>query len=139
MIADLLKSVHHPSEMLAMVRIKLGTDLPKTYNDKLPILAGRINDKDFCYATLTKVSRSFAVVIEQLPRELKDPVCIFYLVLRGLDSIEDDMTYADNSKIALLRDFHNKLLIDNWSIENVGDAEDYRILLANFGKVINVF
>ncbi len=32
-------------------------------------------------------SRSFAVVIQQLPEQLKDAVCIFYLVLRGLDSV----------------------------------------------------
>jgi hypothetical protein len=32
-------------------------------------------------------SRSFAVVIAQLPEELRDCVCIFYLALRGLDSV----------------------------------------------------
>jgi farnesyl-diphosphate farnesyltransferase len=139
MIADLLKSVHHPSEVLAMVRIMLGTELPKTYSDKLPILANRISEKDFCYATLTKVSRSFAVVIQQLPQELKDPVCIFYLVLRGLDSIEDDMTYPAEQRLPLLRDFHSRLENPHWNIKGVGDSEDYRTLLANFDKVIKVY
>lgn len=49
-----------------------------------------ISDSDFCYAVLNKVSRSFALVIQQLPEVLKDCICIFYLVLRGLDSVEDD-------------------------------------------------
>lgn len=51
-----------------------------------------MDDVSWCYAVLTKVSRSFAVVIQQLPDEMKDAIMIFYLVLRGLDSVEDDMT-----------------------------------------------
>lgn len=97
-----------------------------------------LNDLDYCYATLEKVSRSFSVVIKQLPEELKDAVCIFYLVLRGLDTVEDDTNYPDKDKIILLTHFHENLLIDQWAIENVGDQEDYRILLKHFGKVINV-
>ena len=45
----------------------------------------------YCYSTLEKVSRSFAMVIQQLPENIRDSICIFYLILRGLDSIEDDM------------------------------------------------
>ncbi len=47
--------------------------------------------------SVCQVSRSFAVVIQQLPQELQDPVCIFYLVLRGLDSVEDDMVSHSHS------------------------------------------
>jgi farnesyl-diphosphate farnesyltransferase len=139
MITDILKSVHHPSEVWAMVKIKFGTELPKSYNEKLPVLAERISDRDFCYATLSSVSRSFAVVIQQLPQELKDPVCIFYLVLRGLDSIEDDMTYPAEKRLPLLRTFFTKLNEPKWNIKGVGDSEDYRTLLANFDKVIKVY
>ena len=39
----------------------------------------------------TEVSRSFASVIRQLPAGLATDVLIFYLVLRGLDTVEDDM------------------------------------------------
>jgi farnesyl-diphosphate farnesyltransferase len=49
------------------------------------------------------------------------------------------MNFPDDKKIFLLRNFHNKLLIDNWSLSDVGDTQNYRILLSNFGKVINVF
>ena len=41
--------------------------------------------------TGTQVSRSFAAVIRQLPSELAVDILIFYLVLRALDTIEDDM------------------------------------------------
>jgi farnesyl-diphosphate farnesyltransferase len=35
-------------------------------------------------------------------------VCIFYLVLRGLDTVEDDMAIPDDVKIPLLHCFHEK-------------------------------
>ena len=50
--------------------------------------------------------RSFAVVIQQLPQRLRDAVCVFYLVLRALDTIEDDMAIPEDVKIPLLRTFH---------------------------------
>ncbi|CAF3929536.1 unnamed protein product, partial [Adineta steineri] len=87
--------------------------IKKVSKIELNQLAISLNDIHFCYATLHKVSRSFSVVIEQLPECLKDSICIFYLVLRGLDSTEDDMTYPDEEKILLLRNFHKKILINN--------------------------
>ena len=53
-----------------------------------------IKDEDdkFCDDMLVKVSRSFAAVIRQLPRGLCMDIMIFYLALRALDTIEDDMT-----------------------------------------------
>ena len=35
---------------------------------------------------------SFAAVIKELHPEILMPMCIFYIILRGLDTIEDDMT-----------------------------------------------
>lgn len=52
---------------------------------------------------------SFAIVIQQLPEELRDPVCIFYLVLRALDTVEDDMAVPKEVKIPLLNCFHEKI------------------------------
>ncbi|CAM4814747.1 unnamed protein product [Rotaria magnacalcarata] len=142
-IVDMLKRIAYlfifPTETIAILKIKFGGYIKKMPEMPLDELAHTLNDLDFCYATLNKVSRSFGIVIQQLPQPLKDSICIFYLVLRGLDSIEDDMTYPDDKKIFLLCNFHNNLLIENWSVKNVGDTEDYRILLENFGKVINVF
>jgi farnesyl-diphosphate farnesyltransferase len=47
-------------------------------------------DLIFCEMTLNKVSRSFAAVIAGLHRSLRIPVAIFYLILRALDTIEDE-------------------------------------------------
>lgn len=43
----------------------------------------------FCYGILNDVSRSFAIVIQQLPNPLRDAVCVFYLVLRGMQAFNE--------------------------------------------------
>jgi farnesyl-diphosphate farnesyltransferase len=48
-------------------------------------------DLQFCCESLDNVSRSFAAVIRQLPVSLAVPTCVFYLVLRALDTVEDEM------------------------------------------------
>ena len=70
----------------------------------------------FCYDMLNKVSRSFAVVIQQLPERLRDAICIFYLVLRALDTVEDDMALDDDVKVPLLRSFYEKSRDRSWSM-----------------------
>ncbi|KAF6145413.1 hypothetical protein GIB67_029182 [Kingdonia uniflora] len=42
----------------------------------------------FCYTMLHKVFMSFGLIIQQLGHELRNAVCIFYLVLRILDTVE---------------------------------------------------
>ncbi len=138
MVIDLLKSANKPSELMAILKIKFGDLSIKANDEPLDILARKLGDRAFCYAALNQVSRSFAVVIQQLPYELRDPVCVFYLVLRGLDSVEDDMTYPAEQRLPLLRNFHEKCNQKGCKIEGVGDSADYRVLLANFDKVINV-
>ena len=46
------------------------------------------------------------MVIQQLPDELKDAICVFYLALRALDTIEDDMTIPPKEKVPRLQRFH---------------------------------
>jgi hypothetical protein len=54
-------------------------------------------------------SRSFALVIQQLPNPLRDAICIFYLVLRGLDTVEDDMKIPVAIKVPELLKFHESI------------------------------
>jgi farnesyl-diphosphate farnesyltransferase len=44
-----------------------------------------------------------------LGSELRDAVCLFYLVLRALDTVEDDMSFDAAEKAEVLRQFHEKL------------------------------
>lgn len=138
MLKELLTSATRPREMAALFKVKFVHSVPAP-EEPLDHLAKVLHDREFCYAALVKVSRSFSAVIQQLPQELRDPVCIFYLVLRGLDSVEDDMTTDEEERLELLRSFSQKCYDAEWNIKGVGDSFDYRVLLENFDKVNRVF
>lgn len=78
-------------------------------------------------------------MIKELHPELLVPVCLFYLILRGLDTIEDDMTIRLEEKDPLLRNFHNILEQDGWSYEGNHVKEKDRDLLVQFNVVITEF
>lgn len=93
----------------------------------------------YCYNTLDKVSRSFAVVIKQLSPELRDAVCVFYLSLRALDTIEDDLSTNFEQRMQWLNEFYLHVGNENFKLENVGDTPDYVELLSNYPKVAKAF
>lgn len=132
-----MRSIFKPDEMSALFKLKFGTS-SLTSSDKNDIPEYDDNLK-YCFHTLDQVSRSFSSVIRQLPNELSTNVCLFYLILRALDSIEDDMDLPVDMKIKLLRNFYTKNYEKGWSISGVGDKEEYRELLANYDKVILAF
>lgn len=92
-----------------------------------------------CFDFLDKTSRSFSAVIQELHPELLLPICIFYLILRGLDTIEDDTSLAAATKTPLLRDFHHKLEEDGWCFTGNRPEEKDRELLVNFKHVVTEF
>ena len=139
MIFVFLESLWRPKEIRALYHLKQQQSKVKSEKRSISVLAGTVNDLEFCYAVLNRVSRSFAAVIQQLPTELRDAVCIFYLVLRGLDSIEDDTSVSKEVRDKLLKTFHEKHSDPTWSIKGVGDSPDYRSLLENYQKVIASF
>jgi len=99
------------------------------------------DDLAFCDEILVKVSRSFAAVIRQLPETLLVDVMIFYLVLRALDTIEDDTKAfpSQEVKIKHLMNFHKTALGDpTWTMDGVGEADEKR-LLQNFYKCHRVY
>ncbi|KAA0152940.1 hypothetical protein FNF29_03464 [Cafeteria roenbergensis] len=91
----------------------------------------------WCEEMLCKTSRSFALVIQQLPLPLRKAICIFYLVLRGLDTVEDDMTTyigREAEKLDTLRGFWRRLDDPTFHIDGVGEADE-RVLLERFSSV----
>ena len=95
----------------------------------------------FCETILQKVSRSFALVIQTLPDDLRVTVCVYYLILRALDTIEDDMVTfkgRDDVKAALLRDFWKHLATPGWTLPSIGEGDE-RVLLEEFPKVLSVY
>jgi farnesyl-diphosphate farnesyltransferase len=93
--------------------------------------------KSFYFLDLT--SRSFSAVIQELNPELLVPVALFYLILRGLDTVEDDMTIPLPQKEPMLRDFHNIIYKDGWNFDGNGPNEKDAPLLVDFQVVIEEF
>ncbi|XP_074847592.1 squalene synthase-like isoform X2 [Carettochelys insculpta] len=98
-------------EIYNLLRFRLGSGaggLPRRDQDALS------DSLRTCYRYLNQTSRSFAAVIQALDGELRHAVCIFYLVLRALDTIEDDMTINLETKVPMLHDFHSYLYQTDW-------------------------
>jgi farnesyl-diphosphate farnesyltransferase len=64
-------------------------------------------------------------------------ICLFYVVLRGLDTIEDDMSIPDDVKQPLLRSFHEKTLTPGWNFNGNGPDEKDRIVLVDYHVVVD--
>ncbi|KAM5164771.1 squalene synthase-like isoform 1-T1 [Mantella aurantiaca] len=108
---DFLKSIGHPEEIYNLIRFKIGgcqAVMSKTNPDAMT------DSLQTCYKYLNQTSRSFAAVIQALDGELRHAVCIFYLVLRALDTVEDDMTLSLETKIPMLHNFHTFLYQPDW-------------------------
>lgn len=60
-------------------------------------------------------------------------VCIFYLVLRALDTVEDDMSIPLDKKVPMLNDFHTFLYQEEWCFTE--SQEKDRQVLEDFPTV----
>ncbi|KAI4375683.1 hypothetical protein MLD38_013524 [Melastoma candidum] len=91
----------------------------------------------FSYSMLHKVSRSFALVIQQLGPDLRDAICIFYLVLRALDTVEDDTSIATDVKVPILKAFHQHIYDKDWHFSC--GTKHYKVLMDQFHLVSTAF
>ncbi len=139
MIRRVLYYSFHASELAHIFQMKNEFSQFKPSKYRLTELSQDRDDRDYCYEALKKVSRSFAVVIQQLPKELQDPVCLFYLILRGLDTVEDDMNIPNDTKEALLLSFADRMNNEEFVLENVGDTQDYQDLMLHFDIIIREY
>ena len=150
MFAQLL----HPLEIAAAVRYKLKSKRRGMLCESAPKNA-RQEDIIFCEDILSSVSRSFAGVIKELPPCLRLPVALFYLVLRALDTVEDEMDltrfepYVTDEiqdtydvKINMLLHFHKRLMenipLSKCTSTGIGEGDE-RKLVEEFDKVNRVF
>ena len=67
------------------------------------------------------------------------PIALFYLILRGLDTVEDDMTLSLDQKDPILRDFYKLTEKEGWSFDGNGPDEKDRELLVQFHYVIEEY
>lgn len=133
-MGKLLQLLAHPDEFKAAIQLKF-------FRNSLHVRdpASQAQTLTDCYVLLKKTSRSFAAVIEELHPELKDAIMIFYLVLRALDTVEDDMTILPEIKTPLLREFHEKLNLKTWSFNGNGPNEKDRIVLTDFNVILTEY
>lgn len=124
--------ISHPSELSAALKLKFFPSVlyPRDIESEAPEVVR-------CYELLDLTSRSFAAVIQQLHPELRDAIAVFYVILRGLDTVEDDMTIPLETKIPLLRTFDETLYKPDWTFSE--SKEKDRIVLEEFDTVTKVF
>ncbi|KAH7675439.1 Squalene/phytoene synthase protein [Dioscorea alata] len=122
--------VENPGEVVALVKLKAAAAK----------IARQIPPEEhwaFAYTMLQKVSRSFSLVIQQLGPELRNAVCIFYLVLRALDTVEDDTSIPADVKVPILQEFHRHIYDRDWHF-SCGE-KDYKVLMDKFHYVSTAF
>ncbi|TVY71395.1 putative squalene synthase [Lachnellula suecica] len=134
LLANLLYFSVHPNQLRSIIQWKLWHDPVHTRNPEKE--SQTLKD---CFHYLNLTSRSFSSVIQELNPELLVPVALFYLILRGLDTIEDDMTLPLETKEPLLREFDSILDQDGWTFTGNGPNEKDRELLVHFDCVITEF
>ncbi|POY71977.1 hypothetical protein BMF94_4986 [Rhodotorula taiwanensis] len=134
----LLLACTRPGEARSLITYKIWRD-PLNKIESNPESGWDRPDMKRCWDLLDHTSRSFAAVIHELDGDLSRVVAIFYLVLRGLDTVEDDMTIPIEKKAPLLEAFYEKLDVEGWNFHESGPAEKDAILLREFQVVIAEF
>ncbi|KIK22211.1 hypothetical protein PISMIDRAFT_680532 [Pisolithus microcarpus 441] len=128
----------HPLEFRTLVQFYLYHEQKRDITSKQehPTSGWDRSSMRRCWKFLDMTSRSFAAVIKELEGDLARTICIYYLVLRGLDTIEDDMTIPDEIKQPVLRSFHEKTVTPGWTFSDNGPDEKDRQLLVEYDIVV---
>nr|XP_060610619.1 squalene synthase-like [Anolis sagrei ordinatus] len=108
----------HPKEFYNLVWFKMGG-----YKSMMPKMDQDVLSESLCHKYLIQTGRSAALVIQMLDREVRHAVCIFYLVLRALDTVEDDMTISLKTKIPILHKFYSYLYQPDWRFMGSNDKD----------------
>ncbi|KAK2623847.1 hypothetical protein QTJ16_007028 [Diplocarpon rosae] len=134
LLGQLLYYSVHPNQLRSILQWKIWHDPVHQRNPEK-----ESENLKACFKYLDMTSRSFGSVIQELTPELLVPVALFYLILRGLDTIEDDMTIPLETKEPKLRKFQDILEQDGWTFTENGPNEKDRELLVHFDVVIREF
>lgn len=128
-MGKLVQLISHPTELKSVIQLLY-------FRQPLHIKEKQTPTLKRCYELLHITSRSFAAVIEELHPELKDVVMIFYLILRALDTVEDDMTIDPQVKVPILRTFDEKLNTKDWTFNGNAPTEKDRVVLVEFDCIL---
>ncbi|XP_077345158.1 squalene synthase-like [Lithobates pipiens] len=90
-----------------------------------------------CYKYLNETGRSYSPVTQALEGDLRHIFCIFYLIMKAMDTVEDDMTISLETKIPILKNFHNLLYQPDWRF--MDSKENSRQVLEDFPTISREF
>lgn len=124
----------HPDELKAVIQL-MGFRKVRYERDPSKQSATAIR----CYEMLAITSRSFVKVIEELHPELRDAVAVFYLLLRALDTVEDDMSIDPKVKVPWLQSFTDLLKLKEYSYHEVNEKERDRVTLTEFTAILTEY
>ncbi|KAF8033366.1 LOW QUALITY PROTEIN: hypothetical protein BT93_D2084 [Corymbia citriodora subsp. variegata] len=132
----------HPDELYPLLKLKMEA---RNADKQIP----QQPHWRFCYSML--LLKTFAFVIEQLPTKLRDSVCILYLVLRALDTVdtmmfisvsnvpfpEDDTGISIDVKVPILKAFHQHVSDKEWHYSC--GTKECKVLMIQFHHVSVAF
>ena len=108
-----------------------------------------MDDWNYCFSTLPKVSRTFALNISVLKGDLHKSILVAYLFCRTIDTVEDASKLQTPLKVKLLLNFASILkntknrssILDQWikDISIVDGSPTDIDLLQNIRRVFNIF
>lgn len=130
-------AISHPGELRALIAYKVWRDPLNDIKTNPEESGWNRESMQICWSYLDKTSRSFSTVIKELKGEMSRVICLFYLALRALDTIEDDMTIEPSKKIELLPRFYKRMEEPGWTFS----GSKYKCLhtlmrpMADFGSV----
>lgn len=136
-LKEVIAARYNPAEVLALLRYKR-----KAVKAREQMTLSLDPDWVYAYSNLSKVSRSFSLVIMELRPVLRHPICVFYLVLRALDTVEDDTSIHPDIRRDICTNFHNFLEPEEgenaWSSNSFGDGAE-KDLLIHFPIVLRCY
>ncbi|KAL5791029.1 hypothetical protein ACOSQ2_005917 [Xanthoceras sorbifolium] len=127
---SLREILKHPDELYYLVKLKMALRGAEKHIPTEPHWA-------FCHAMVYKFLRN-ALIFQQFETKIRDAVCVFYLVLRVLDTVEDDTSIPTEVKVPMLIDFYRHLSDIDWH-HSCGTRNLDKVVVHEFHHVSTAF
>ncbi|KAK2644807.1 hypothetical protein Ddye_020002 [Dipteronia dyeriana] len=124
----------HPDEFHVLLKLKLAV----RHAEKQIIPPLDHPHWGFCYTLLNKFTNGgTTLLLQPFEPQLRNVLCIFYLILRALDTVEDDTSIPTEVKVPVLIDFHRHVYDPDWHFSC--GTEDCKTLMDQFHHVSTAF
>ncbi|KAL5791027.1 hypothetical protein ACOSQ2_005915 [Xanthoceras sorbifolium] len=119
-----------PDELYYLVKLKMALRGAEKHIPTEPHWA-------FCHAMVYKFLRN-ALIFQQFETKIRDAVCVFFLVLRVLDTVEYDTSIPTEVKVPMLIDFYRHLSDIDWH-HSCGTRNLDKVVVHEFHHVSTAF